>query len=138
VNKLIAAFTALASVWILMVTLAIADNPLILPPTTAPLPPCDLVCLEIRQADLKRALATVEEQIAVMRTPIKTEHFWVSLDVSQDLVNGLYTSVGISIPLGPLIISPGYWWGSDNYSFRRDTIYHGFYITLGHSWTILD
>lgn len=127
------ALGVLCATWVLLVTLAIAN----IPPVVPPPPPCDLVCLKIQRADLKRALEIVEAKIEKIKTPIKTDNFWLSFDVGQDLMNGLYTSVGISVPLGPIVVSPGYWWGTDNYTFKRDTIYHGFYVTLGYSWTLI-
>lgn len=133
----------IAVTWVGLITLAIAN--------TDPYS-CDLECLEAKKIELKAELELVEHKINHLNkkpAPIEVEteasnydfwgqDFWVSLDLGQDLYNGSYTSVGFSVPTGPLTLSLGYWWGSHDYSYSEESIYHNYYVTLGYSYTLID
>lgn len=96
--------------------------------------PCDgasnrKACLEREKARLEYELSRVEEELE------KADEFWLSLDLGLDVVDGLYASVGISFPLGPLYISPGLWAGS---AYDEHSLDWGWFVTLGYSFTLVE
>ncbi len=54
-----------------------------------------------------------------------------SVDLGVDIAQGVYPSVGVSYPVGPVWLSTGVWGGADFDGFRA----WGPYISLGWSWS---
>ena len=114
--------------------------------------PCDAVtpdqksCLLEERARLHDELAQVKARlyrldklidIVRKRTINVTDDFWLTLDVGTDIVEGVYPSIGVSFPVGPIYLSPGVWLGSDYDSLRSNPAW-GLYLSFGYSWTLVD
>lgn len=114
--------------------------------------PCDLKsgydrksCLIEERNKLAERLAFVNAEISaidildryVKRTLDNGWDFWLTLDVGVDVAYGLYTSVGVSVPLGPIYVSPGVWFGSA-YGNLNNEPERGWYLTVGYSWTLME
>jgi hypothetical protein len=98
-------------------------------------------CLARKEA-LTDELALVELKLKELGTiPAKTpkgipkDDFWVSLDLGLGVIDGLYASAGITVPLGPVHLSPGVWFGSD-YEALGTNPERGLYLAVGRSWML--
>ena len=64
-----------------------------------------------------------------------TNDFWVSVDFGIDVAEGLYPSLGVSFPVGPVFVSPGVWYGSEYRALDQPA--WGWYLSIGYSWTVI-
>lgn len=67
--------------------------------------------------------------------PIKSSLRQTTIDVGADVAEGFYPSAGVSVPVGPVWLSAGFWVGWDYKYFERAW---GPYITIGWSWSPFD
>jgi hypothetical protein len=93
-------------------------------------------CLVEELKDLQAQVKYVEAELNTLApTKSLSSDLWLSLDLGIDVISGLYTSVGISVPIGPLTFSPGVWFGS-TYDNLKASPERGWYLTVGYSWTL--
>jgi len=97
-------------------------------------------CLE-RKEELTYELALVDLTLKTLETTTEvvdtSDSFWVSLDLGLDIADGLYASVGLTVPLGPVYLSPGVWFGSA-YGELEAIPELGLYLSIGRSWMLLE
>lgn len=94
-------------------------------------------CLALKE-ELTKELDAVESRLKTFKLANAVESkedFWISLDLGLGVIDGLYTSVGVTIPLGPVHLSPGVWFGN-TYEGLGTAPQRGLYLALGKSWML--
>ena len=135
----------IAMCWVGVITYAVANTP---PPPKKPCLPCleaDLLKMErelkAERERLKRELGAIDKRIAeVARVRVKEveDKFKLTMTISQEILNGPYNNLGVSIPVGPLTLNTGFWWDVGDFTRNADVLDRGFYVTFDYSrqWAV--
>ena len=81
---------------------------------------------------MNRVLALIVFCVLCSCAATKASVKQMSVDLGADVYPGVYPSLGVSVPVGPVWLSTGVWAGWDYASGDRA---YGPYVTVGWSWS---